>query len=102
MTKPLTIIGVPLDLGSGRRGVDMGPSAVRVADLNGRLASLGYPVLDAGDVPVSIAETLHYGDSHSKFLKEILQTCEHLARLVEETLEKASCRSCWGATIPSP
>jgi arginase len=60
MTKSLTIIGVPLDLGSGRRGVDMGPSAVRVADLNARLASLGYPILDAGDVPVSIAETLHY------------------------------------------
>ena len=89
MTKPLTIIGVPLDLGSGRRGVDMGPSAVRVADLNGRVASLGYEVMDAGDVPVSIAETLHYGDSHSKFLNEILQACEHLARLVEETLGKA-------------
>jgi arginase len=87
--KPVTIIGVPLDLGSGRRGVDMGPSAVRVADLNGRLASLGYPVLDAGDVPVSIAETLHYGDSHSKFLNEILQACEHLALRVEETLEKS-------------
>jgi len=90
MMKSLTIIGVPLDLGSGRRGVDMGPSAVRVADLNARLASLGYPVLDAGDVPVSIAETLHYGDSHSKFLKEILQTCEQLARLVEATLEQSS------------
>jgi len=89
MLKPLTIIGVPLDLGSGRRGVDMGPSAVRVADLNGRLASLGYEVMDVGDVPVSIAETLHYGDRHSKFLPEILQTCEHLARLVEETLGKA-------------
>ncbi len=69
---------------------------MRVADLNGRLASLGYQVMDAGDVPVSIAETLHYGDSHSKFLKEILQTCEHLARLVEETLRTgAACRSCW-------
>jgi arginase len=88
MMNPLTIIGVPLDLGSGRRGVDMGPSAVRVADLNGRLASLGYQVVDAGDVPVSIAETLHYGDSHSKFLKEILQACEHLARLVGESLGK--------------
>jgi arginase len=69
--KPLTIIGVPLDLGSGRRGVDMGPSAVRVADLNGRLASLGYEVVDAGDAPVSIAETLHYGDSHSEVSNEI-------------------------------
>src|SRR6185503_273349 len=90
MTKSLTIIGVPLDLGSGRRGVDMGPSALRVADLNGRLASLGYQVMDAGDVPVSIAETLHYGDGHSKFLKEILQTCEQLAHLVEETLKQSS------------
>jgi arginase len=86
--KPLTIIGVPLDLGSGRRGVDMGPSAVRVADLDGHLASLGYQVMDAGDVPVSIAETLQHGDSRSKFLKEILQTCQQLARLVEESLGK--------------
>jgi arginase len=84
--KPVTIIGVPLDLGSGRRGVDMGPSAMRVADLNRKLANLGYRVSDAGDIPVSIAETLHFGSSHSKFQKEILQTCEHLARLVEETL----------------
>lgn len=84
--KPVTIIGVPLDLGSGRRGVDMGPSAVRVAELNSRLASLGYEVTDAGDVPVSIPETLHYGDSQCKFLKEILQACEHLAALVEQTL----------------
>jgi arginase len=66
----------------------MGPSAVRVADLNRRLTSLGYQVVDAGDVPVSIAETLHHGDSHSKFLKEILHACEHLARLVEECLGK--------------
>jgi arginase len=80
------IIGVPLDLGSGRRGVDMGPSAVRVADLNRKLAALGYPVSDYGDVPVSIAETIHYGSGQSKFLREILQTCAHLASLVEDTL----------------
>jgi arginase len=84
--KPVTIIGVPLDLGSGRRGVDMGPSAVRVADLNRKLANLGYGVSDAGDVPVNIAETLQVGSGQSKFQKEILQTCQHLARLVEETL----------------
>jgi arginase len=86
--KPVTIIGVPLDLGSGRRGVDMGPSAVRVADLNRKLANLGYGVSDAGDVPVSIAETLQVGSGQSKFQKEILQTCQHLAHLVEETLAK--------------
>lgn len=84
--KSLTIIGVPLDLGSGRRGVDMGPSALRVADLNRKLSGLGYQVTDAGDVPVSIPETLHFGDDQSKFLREILETCEHLANLVEQTL----------------
>ena len=86
--KSVTIIGAPLDLGSGRRGVDMGPSAVRVADLNRTLTSLGYQVEDAGDVPVSIHETQHYGNQQCKFLKEISLTCEHLARLVEETLGK--------------
>jgi arginase len=85
--KPVTIIGVPLDLGSGRRGVDMGPSAVRVADLNRKLATLGYKVTDAGDVPVSIAETLHFGHGQSKFLKEILKACDQLAGLVERTLQ---------------
>jgi arginase len=86
--KALNIIGVPLDLGSGRRGVDMGPSAVRVADLNGKLAALGYKVEDAGNVPVRIAETQHFGDQRSKFLKEITEVCEYLAQLVEKTLAR--------------
>ena len=77
------MIGVPLDLGGGRRGVDMGPSAVRVADLNGKLSALGYSVEDIGNIPVTIPETQHYGDTHSKFLKEIVQVCDHLAQLVE-------------------
>ncbi len=83
--KGVNVIGVPLDLGAGRRGVDMGPSAVRVADLNGKLAALGYTVEDAGNVPVRIAETQHFGDHTSKFLKEITQVCEYLAQLVEQT-----------------
>lgn len=86
--KPVNIIGVPLDLGAGRRGVDMGPSAVRVADLNKKLAGLGYTVDDAGNVPVSIAETQHFGDHSSKFLKEITEVCEHLAQLVEKALAR--------------
>jgi arginase len=86
--KPVNIIGVPLDLGAGRRGVDMGPSAVRVADLNKKLAGLGYTVDDAGNVPVRIAETQHFGDHSSKFLKEITEVCEHLAQLVEKTLAR--------------
>jgi arginase len=88
--KPVNIIGVPLDLGAGRRGVDMGPSAVRVAELNKRIAALGYSVEDAGDVPVTIPETQHFGDDRSKFLKEILQVCQQLARLVEKALEGGS------------
>jgi arginase len=84
--KTINIIGVPLDLGAGRRGVDMGPSAMRVADLNKKLATLGYSVEDAGNVPVTIPETQHFGDHQSKFLKEIIQVCEHLGGLVEKTL----------------
>ena len=51
LRRHIAIIGAPLDLGAGRRGVDMGPSAVRVANLNGRLAELGYQVEDLGNVP---------------------------------------------------
>ncbi|PYV82407.1 MAG: arginase [Acidobacteria bacterium] len=88
--KTINVIGVPLDLGAGRRGVDMGPSAMRVADLNKKLATLGYSVEDAGNVPVTIPETQHFGDQQSKFLKEIIQVCEHLAQLVEKALDEKS------------
>jgi arginase len=84
--KPITIIGAPLDLGAGRRGVDMGPSALRVADLSQFLVELGYEVRDAGDVPVSIRETLKSGIGKSKYLKEITETCLQLALMVEKTL----------------
>jgi len=84
--RPVNIIGVPLDLGAGRRGVDMGPSALRVADLNRRLATLGYTVEDGGDIPVRIAETQHFGSQNSKFLREITEVCERLAQYVEQTL----------------
>jgi arginase len=84
--KEICIIGVPLDLGAGRRGVDMGPSAVRVAGLNSKLTGLGYQVTDAGNIPVTIPETQEVGDQHCKFLPEIVKVCEDLAQIVENAL----------------
>lgn len=85
--KPITIIGAPLDLGAGRRGVDMGPSALRVADLSQFLKELRYEVQDVGDVPVSIRETLKSEAGKSKYLREITDTCLKLASMVEKTLK---------------
>jgi arginase len=79
----IAIIGVPLDLGSGRRGVDMGPSALRVAGLDARLASLGYQVEDLGNVPVQQPESLPAGPSRSRYLPQIVETCRRVAAAVE-------------------
>jgi arginase len=78
----ISIVGVPMDLGADRRGVDMGPSALRYADLEERLEGLGYEVEDLGDVGVIIPETRHFGDPKAKYLKEISDACVHLANLV--------------------
>ncbi|MDR3747126.1 MAG: arginase [Acidobacteriota bacterium] len=86
-SKKIRIIGVPLDLGQSRRGVDMGPSAVRVAGLESKLEALGYIVEDKGNVPVALAETKSSGDPHAKYLKEIAETCSKEAELVIQTLE---------------
>ncbi|PYS12746.1 MAG: arginase [Acidobacteria bacterium] len=80
----ISIVGVPMDLGADRRGVDMGPSALRYADLNEKLQSLSYDVQDLGDLDVIIPETRHFGDPHAKYLKEIADACMHLANLVLE------------------
>src|SRR3982750_2071707 len=82
----IAIIGAPLDLGQGRRGVDMGPSAMRVANLNARLAGLGYVVEDRGNVPVEQAEAAPEGHPRAKYLPQIAATCQRLALLVAETL----------------
>ncbi len=89
-TKHIRIIGVPLDLGLSRRGVDMGPSAMRVAGLEAKLEALGYDVKDAGNVPVALAETKAEGDPHAKYLKEITETCTKEADLVLKTLESGA------------
>ncbi|MFB3828710.1 MAG: arginase [Bryobacteraceae bacterium] len=83
----IAIIGAPLDLGQGRRGVDMGPSALRVANLNGRLASLGYKVKDLGNVPVEQAESLaEEPGAPARYVPHIAAACKRLARMVERAL----------------
>lgn len=84
----IAIIGAALDLGQDRRGVDMGPSALRVANLNKRVASLGYQVEDLGNVPVHQPESVSAGAAHAKYLPEIAATCERLAVLVERCAEQ--------------
>jgi len=78
----ISIIGVPMDLGADRRGVDMGPSALRYADLNEKLQALGHEVEDLGDLDVIIPETRHFGDPNAKYLKEIADACTQLASIV--------------------
>jgi arginase len=79
----IAVIGAPMDLGAGRRGVDMGPSAVRLAGLHEKLASLGYEVEDLGNVLVDQPESLPIGPSHARYLPQIAHTCRRLADLVE-------------------
>src|SRR5574340_715445 len=83
----IRILGIPLDMGQARRGVDMGPSAVRVAGLNAALKSLGHQVEDAGNIHVKIAEEQHFGDRRDKYLNEIAETCQEVAHRIYQTLE---------------
>src|SRR6516164_9716014 len=85
--RKIRVIGVPLDLGQSRRGVDMGPSAVRVAGLEARLEVLGHVVEDGGNVAVAIPEQKKEGQANAKYLKEITATCTKHAELVLKTIE---------------
>jgi arginase len=84
----IKVIGVPLDLGASRRGVDMGPSAVRVAGLEARLESLGHEVRDGGNINVALAETKPSGHQSARYLKEITETCTRTAEMVLRTLNE--------------
>jgi arginase len=88
MTKhTIAVIGAPLDLGAGRRGVDMGVSAIRFANLGQRLASLGYSVEDRGNVAVEQPERVLAGAQNARFLPQIAETCTRLAKAVGEAAD---------------
>lgn len=78
----IAVIGAPLDLGAGRRGVDMGPSAVRVANLNERLRALGYAVRDLGNIAVDQPESAAVGHEQARYLAEIARASKRLADAV--------------------
>ncbi len=84
--RQIRILGVPLDLGQSRRGVDMGPSAMRVAGLASRLEALGHTVTDGGNIAVAIAETKSFGETNARYLREITDTCTKAAEAVIKTL----------------
>jgi arginase len=84
------ILGVPLDLGGGRRGVDMGPSAVRIAGLGERLAGMGAVVIDKGDLATPIPETRAERDPRKKYIREIARVCQRLYSQVYQAHEEGA------------
>lgn len=84
----VAVIGAPMDLGAGRRGVDMGPSALRIARLHERLTALGYQVEDLGNVAVDQPESLPSGPANAHFLEQIAHTCARLAEMVEKAADR--------------
>jgi arginase len=92
----VTIVGFPMDLGADRRGVDMGPSALRIAGLQAKLEALGYKVVDSGDIKIEIMERQKIKNPKLKYLDEILKTSKLLADKVEKVLEKGDFPLCVG------
>ncbi len=83
----IRIIGIPLDLGAGRRGVDMGPSAMRIAGIAKRLRDLGHEVIDEGDITVVTPEALKVEDPKLRYLPEITKSVTRLANSVTEIMQ---------------
>ncbi|WP_376795321.1 arginase [Thermogemmatispora sp.] len=83
----IRVIGVPMDLGADRRGVDIGVSAIRYAGLHEKLRALGHSVNDIGNLHVPLPESQPAGDPHVKYLEPIIQVAEELAAAVSEALE---------------
>ena len=89
-TPTVELIGAPQDLGQVRRGVDMGPSAVRVAGVIARLRSLGFEVIDRGNISCAEMSTADEGDPKARFLNAIVRDSEELARTVEAAVRAGS------------
>ena len=88
--RQVAIIGAALDLGAGRRGVDMGPSAIRYAGLEERLTGLGYSCVDWGNVETGVLEALDERDERARYLPEILAACGRVADLVGRALDEGA------------
>src|SRR5256884_6631086 len=86
LRRRVAVIGASLDLGAGRRGVDMGPSAIRYAGLASRLDELGYDYADLGNVETAVPEATESGDAHARFLPQIKETSQRIAQLVSHTV----------------
>jgi len=84
----IDIIGMRHDLGQTRRGVDMGPSAIRFAQLNAKLLELGYNVVDNGDIECSTYETSDMGDPKLRFLDNVVEHCRLLRNMIKQLLKK--------------
>lgn len=82
------LVGVPMDLGAGRRGVDMGPSAIRIAGVSSGLRALGFHVEDDGDVGVPAPETRNPGQTNARYLEPIYHVCNRLRLRVRRSLEQ--------------
>ncbi|HEX7083012.1 MAG TPA: arginase [Gaiellaceae bacterium] len=85
-SQPVAVIGAGLDLGQGRRGVDMGPSAIRYAGLEARIRELGRDVADWGDIRAPVPEAIEAGPPHAHYLEAIKQACERVATMVDEAV----------------
>ena len=83
------IVGMRHDLGQSRRGVDMGPSAIRFAGLNQELDALGYKVIDDGDISCCTFETGNMGDPKLRFLNDIVDHCQELRDHIKKIVEKS-------------
>jgi len=86
----IEVVGVPLDLGAGLRGVDVGPSAMRLAGLLPRLRDLGFEVCDAGNLPAAVADSIEEGNPRARYAGAVAEVCQVLRARVSQTLRDST------------